>query len=173
MKLNLGCFNTRIEGFTGVDLKKFTDKVDIVVKTFYGLDFAKDESIEEIYASNVLEHFYYTDCPIVLKEWYRVLKPGGVLYVGVPDIDAAKECWDMLGWNAMIRDIFYGGNEVDFVNHKNAFNFDTLSEELIAVGFKNIERVENFGKSNDCTTCAYKDTLGNSISVSLNVIAIK
>ena len=47
-----------------------------------------DGSFAEVYASHVLEHFDYNG-PLLkaLKEWRRVLVPGGVLRVSVPDLD--------------------------------------------------------------------------------------
>src|ERR1700743_1099354 len=42
----------------------------------------------EVYASHVLEHFDYKDELLAtLKEWHRVLIPGGMLHVSVPDMD--------------------------------------------------------------------------------------
>jgi predicted SAM-dependent methyltransferase len=41
----------------------------------------EDETFFELYASHVLEHFDYSnELNVVLREWYRVLKPGGRLY---------------------------------------------------------------------------------------------
>ena len=39
-------------------------------------------------AHHVLEHFDFRDVPAVLKEWVRILKPGGVLRIAVPDREA-------------------------------------------------------------------------------------
>ncbi len=53
-----------------------------------------DNSIEAIYASRVLEHFHHTlnnEVLNTLKEWHRVLIPGGQLYVSVPDLQVV--CW--------------------------------------------------------------------------------
>jgi predicted SAM-dependent methyltransferase len=47
-----------------------------------------DNAITEIYASHVVEHF---DCVDVLfstlREWLRVLKPGGKIFISVPNMD--------------------------------------------------------------------------------------
>ena len=47
-----------------------------------------DRTFKEIYASHVLEHFDYKDeLMSVLKEWERVMIPGGKIYISVPDMD--------------------------------------------------------------------------------------
>ncbi len=43
----------------------------------------KDESVDEIYASHVLEHFPYNKTQEVLNDWVRVLKPGGRIRIPV------------------------------------------------------------------------------------------
>jgi ubiquinone/menaquinone biosynthesis C-methylase UbiE len=41
-----------------------------------------------IYASHVIEYFDINEVKEVLREWRRVLKPGGELRVAVPDFEA-------------------------------------------------------------------------------------
>ena len=50
-----------------------------------GLPF-DDMSVDYIYTSHLLEHLHKEDTMSVLKECYRVLKPGGILRVVVPDL---------------------------------------------------------------------------------------
>jgi predicted SAM-dependent methyltransferase len=49
-----------------------------------GLPF-KEASFERVYSSHVLEHFSYRDMQNLLREVLRVLKPGGVFSICVPD----------------------------------------------------------------------------------------
>lgn len=46
-----------------------------------------DESVFAVYASHVLEHLYVADAKRLLLECRRVLKPGGVLRLVVPDLE--------------------------------------------------------------------------------------
>lgn len=60
-------------------------------KNIYGHDLRKrlpwaDGSFKAVYASHLLEHMYRADAEFVLRECYRVLKPGGVVRVVVPDL---------------------------------------------------------------------------------------
>ena len=47
-----------------------------------------DDSCEVVYHSHVLEHFPRAFAPVFLKECLRVLAPGGILRVAVPDLEA-------------------------------------------------------------------------------------
>src|ERR1051326_2208138 len=51
------------------------------------LPFAEN-SISAVYASHVLEHLYRSQAVALLSECKRVLKPGGVLRLVVPDLHA-------------------------------------------------------------------------------------
>jgi predicted SAM-dependent methyltransferase len=47
-----------------------------------------DRTFSVIYASHVVEHFdYQNELTRTLREWHRVLAPGGLLHVSVPDLD--------------------------------------------------------------------------------------
>src|SRR5262245_49806129 len=51
-----------------------------------------DESFDFVYSSHCLEHL--DSVPEALKNWVRILKPGGHLYFIVPDyILYEKMCW--------------------------------------------------------------------------------
>lgn len=50
-----------------------------------------DNSLEIIYSSNVLEHFYRTEAEAMLSECFRVLRPGGICRIVVPDLRAMIE----------------------------------------------------------------------------------
>lgn len=45
-----------------------------------------DNSITILYASHILEHNQIHTVEDTLKEWYRVLKPDGILMISVPDL---------------------------------------------------------------------------------------
>ncbi len=134
-----------------------------------------DDSIEAIYASHVLEHFHYQlDNELIntLIEWRRVLKPGGKLYISVPDLKTL--CWLYLHPNLMpverhhIMRIMFGGQVNEYDVHKVGFDFEILALYLEQVGFTQYESVSEFGLFNDCSGMRLLDTL-----ISLNVIAIK
>lgn len=47
-----------------------------------------DDSADGVYASHVLEHLPYDDFWIALRNTFRILKPGGIFRLIVPDLEA-------------------------------------------------------------------------------------
>lgn len=102
-----------------------------------------DGSASLIYASHVLEHFGRYEVEEVLREWHRVLAPGGVLRVAVPDFAAVVEMYEHEG----LRDgksglvgLICGGQRNEFDFHKIVFDEPFLSYLLTKTGFRDIHR---------------------------------
>ena len=53
----------------------------------------KDDSVDNIYTSNTLEHLEPINLTSVLKEFYRVLKPGGKCRIVVPNVAHAIDLY--------------------------------------------------------------------------------
>ena len=85
MKINIGG-ETKKEGWKNFNAQQKPD-VDII-GNIKDLSQFENESIDEIYASHVLEHVDIRSTPSTIKGIYRVLKKGGKFYVSVPDMDA-------------------------------------------------------------------------------------
>lgn len=135
----------------------------------------EDNSIAAIYVSHVLEHFYHAiDNELIntLQEWYRVLKPGGNLFISVPDLK--KLCWLYLHPEFTVIDrlhlmrIIFGAQTNIYDVHKVGFDFEILGICLEEVGFTEYQQVSEFNLFQDCSTIRILDTL-----ISLNVIATK
>ena len=84
MKLHIGGKELK-EGWKILNIQK-NDGVDFV-GSISDLSQFKDESIEAIYASHVVEHIDQKNIKQTLKGINRVLKNGGKFYVSVPDLD--------------------------------------------------------------------------------------
>ena len=84
LKLNLGCGNKILPGYTNVDLNE--DGNPDVVCDITNLSKFKDNTADEILTVHVIEHFYLWQLPDVLEEWKRVLKPGGELITECPNL---------------------------------------------------------------------------------------
>jgi predicted SAM-dependent methyltransferase len=82
MKINVGSGKIRIDGYKNLDMDP-RNEPEYVGKA-EELPF-EDGTVDVIYASHILEHIL-PDIDVI-KEWHRVLKVGGELFVAVPDID--------------------------------------------------------------------------------------
>lgn len=94
MKLNIGGSAGELEGGVGSSL--LTGFINVDMRPIRGVDVVADvralpfddESIEEIRASHVIEHFHGDELLDVVLEWNRVLTVGGLLRIYCPN---AKE----------------------------------------------------------------------------------
>lgn len=131
----------------------------------------QDGSVEEIYASHILEHFSHRKTLDVLKEWNRVLPRGGILYVGVPDFSRTIALYSRHGLVDWIRNFLYGDQEYKTAFHYTCFDESSLAVLLMQSGFSDVSRVERFPFGED--DCSAKvDTLDRK-PVSLNMVAVK
>ena len=178
MKLHLGCgwrnFGLdwiHIDGgeYDHLDYNDITD-----------LPFA-DNAVELIYASHVLEYFDRTQVLKVLTEWHRVLKPGGVLRLGVPDFEAmAKLYVDGKCKLSNILGPLYGkmsmGNKT--IYHKTTYDFVELESILESLTFKGVTRydwrdTEHAGMDDHSQAYLPHMDKENGILISLNIEATK
>jgi len=140
-KLHVGCGPRFIPGFTHVDLVDFPH-VDHVADA-RSLSFAESNSVDLVYASHVLEHFGRWEFMEPLREWYRVLKPGGVLRLSVPDFSACAAIYyeDGLedGLTGLVG-LVVGGQKDSYDFHKMVFDEPFLTDALHEIGFSCIRR---------------------------------
>ena len=104
----------------------------------------KDSSVDLIYASHVIEYFDRIEVIGVLKEWYRVLKKGGLLRIAVPDFEALVKVYLKYKDLNLIHGPLYGRWETPstdkVIYHKTVYDFPSLKAILEEVGFRNIRR---------------------------------
>lgn len=132
-----------------------------------------DNSFAEIYASHILEHFgYVTHLNPLLKEWCRVLLPGGRLRISVPDLEVLSEILldKSIGFKErfMAMRMMFGGQSNQFDFHHVGFTFEILSLYLTSNGFHKIRQVQSFGVFTDNS-----DKILAGRRISLNVEAYK
>jgi len=150
MKLNLGGGNQKIPGFINVDRLNGQEA--------YPLPAYADGSVDEIRASHILEHFGHREVPEVLKEWVRVLKPGGVLKIAVPDFDyLVQHRHDELPLESYLM----GGQSDQNDYHKSIFSERKLRDLMRYVGLTDVTRWQS--ELQDCA----------SLPVSLNLQGVK
>lgn len=161
LKLHLGCGPNRKAGWINIDL--FHEEADLALDLRGPWPFPA-ESVMHIYSEHVFEHFEHDhEVPHFLSESIRVLRPGGIFDVGVPDTawpltaygNAQDPYWS-LAKSQHPQDCetpmdhlnyhFRQGNE-----HKYAWDEETLTRSLLVHGFINVKRRE-FDSALDCDT---------------------
>lgn len=116
-----------------------------------------DESVDSIYAEHFLEHFSYPDDLLgMLSEWYRVLRVGGTLTVGVPDAGRAFRAY-AAGVGEFYFNKYWANVQPGFVNcpmdeinwliymgglHFYMFDQENLMQRLEEAGFVDIKQRE-------------------------------
>jgi predicted SAM-dependent methyltransferase len=156
--LNVGCGPNIFDNFISLDWG-WIPKIDIcwdITRKPYPL---KDNSLDGIFTEHCLEHISFADCEKNLREFYRILKPGGTIRIVVPD-------------GELYADIYHrrkNGEEIYmpyereegyitpmarmngiFRNHGHQFiyDFETFSYQLKKTGFKDIKK-ETFAHGRD------------------------
>jgi hypothetical protein len=126
IRLNLGAGRTPLPGYENWDLKTGQPAYPLPLP---------NNSVDEVRASHVLEHFSHLEVMDVLGEWARVLKPGGVLKVAVPNFD-----WIIANNKDPILHLYVMGGQTDEYDfHHSIFDEETLRGALAAVGLVEIE----------------------------------
>ncbi|MFW7379492.1 MAG: class I SAM-dependent methyltransferase [Oligoflexus sp.] len=164
--LNIGAGPNRKEGWLTADA--FKPEADIYMNARTKWPFP-DNTFDVIYSEHMLEHIHVDKVPHLLSEAFRVLKPGGLFRVTVPDleihatnyvnrndeffkpiIDKYKARWDKQKekyW--LIRSnggAFMSRAVQRFYRHRWMYDFETLSSCLDEVGFSKCIKQE-CGKS--------------------------
>ncbi len=141
VRLNLGAGEWRPAGYVSVDLDAGADvQHDLSVRPW---PFA-DESADEVLAAHILEHFDKAAGVIFLRECLRILAPGGLLRLAVPDMDKFIACRLAGDWSPLYgyrwRDFnhFLGGDDREpnpHQRHRHMYSFESLAYTLEGVGF--------------------------------------
>lgn len=133
-----------------------------------------DATFVEVYASHVLEHFDYKEGLLkALLEWQRVLAPGGVLRLSVPDLDILAHLLlqrQKLNVNEryQVMRMIFGGHIDAHDYHLAGLNHEFLAGFLTAAGFERPERVPRHGLFSDTSDMVFAGT-----PISLNMLARK
>ena len=170
MRLHIGG-KVRVPGWTVLNIAP-GPQVDILGDCS-DLSAVRDESCAVVYASHVVEHLgYEAALPRALKEFNRVLAPGGQVMVAVPDMDILCRLFtvsDLTGDERFhVMRMMFGGRMDPYDVHLVGLNGDFLGAYLTAAGFVDLKRVRDFGLFPDCSSNTFK-----GCPVSLNVIGRK
>jgi SAM-dependent methyltransferase len=174
-KLNFGCGDEALPGWTNIDGGDGTwydappDERVFALDVFRALAVLPDRCVDVIASEHFFEHFSLDDGHRLLAEWFRVLRPGGVLRITCPDlqreaklflgeiqpaprdvIEQHRRRW--LGDRYVLKPgerltraiVLNYGMWLD--GHRFVYDLPTLRQSMTLAGFENITRCR-FGES--------------------------
>lgn len=165
VKLHLGCGN-RDFGATWDHIDKINaphiKSHDVTVLPY------QDNSVDVIYACHLIAYFDREEIAPVLKEWKRVLRPGGVLRIATPDFKAMVKIY--LNQRGSDLGQFLGPlyGKMNDIYHKTVYDYYSIIELLSSIGFKSIRKYDRFNTDH----CRFDDHSAAFIDgklISLNV----
>jgi SAM-dependent methyltransferase len=142
MRLNLGSGQKHMDGYVNVDISSdHGHQIDVEADVSGPLPF--DDCVAEgIIAEHILEHIYLHKQEAALREWWRILKPGGHLVICVPDLEALAKAYlsGKIDFFIYAANKFgpYNGNDADF--HKWGFDERELRNRLGVIPWQSITR---------------------------------
>jgi predicted SAM-dependent methyltransferase len=140
LRLHLGCGPKYIKGFTNVDILQ--DSEADLISDITKLREFKDNTVELIYASHVLEHISRHDYKTVLKRWFNLLKKGGILRLALPDLFELAKYYAENKNIDEVRGCIYGGQKDQYDYHYFGHDFNSLKTDLEEIGFITINRFD-------------------------------
>ena len=170
MKLNIGGEQKK-EGWKILNIQK-KDGVDFI-GDISDLSQFSENSVEEIYASHVVEHVEQSKIESTFEGIHRILKDNGKFYISVPNMNVLfrqfLEKKNQTKTKIKIMRMIFGGQIDEYDFHYFGWDFELLSGLLKNVGFEEIEKVDKFSIFTHDTS--NEDIDGELIS--LNLIAKK
>jgi predicted SAM-dependent methyltransferase len=165
LKVNIGAGRSGQDGWVNVDGYSSAG-INCLYDARRRLPFP-DGSAKVIFAEHFFEHIDYTEeAPSFLCECHRVLQPGGVLRIVVPDAEKYLMAYAEGGWEELmrirplddeLRDFYHGftyNTRMELINivfrqwleHKFLYDFEAIEFVLTKNGFDEVIRQE-FGRS--------------------------
>lgn len=135
MKINAGCGKRKMAGFVNVDIQGDAD----VISDLRRLPF-EDAVAIELHAYHVIEHFYRWEIGEVLDEWNRVMKPGALLVLELPNILLAAKNLLAGTRDQLCMWAFYGdpGHRDPLMIHRWGYTPETVTALVAEHGFGDV-----------------------------------
>ena len=151
INLHLGCGGDNIKGWINIDNYDCTSADSSRSGANYDMKMdirtldAAPGSVDRILLVHVLEHFVRWEAVALLAQFYRLLKPGGLLIMEHPDLDGCIKMYlegkvtidTPLGKLNKGFTQFYGNqwDELEYETHRYVWTKIEMRQELVKVGF--------------------------------------
>jgi predicted SAM-dependent methyltransferase len=147
IRLHLGCGKRYLPGYVHIDVADYPHidhRHDI-----RHLSMCADNSADVIYSCGAFEYLDRQEAVAVLGEWRRVLRPGGLLRMSVPDFEGIVEVYLQNGRDLDGKGIMgplFGRIEVEtpagsaVLHHKTVYDLGSLRKLLEDCDFRNIRK---------------------------------
>lgn len=168
-RLHIGCFDCPVEGWHNTDItphiwitkipylsvllhaigklddRRLTQHRAGIFRKVHYLDLSKpmpypENSFCAVFSSHVFEHLPRKVFARLLQELFRVLRPGGVMRVSVPDLDYFVQAYTSESADEFVKAVFEIDHSGDKNRHQWMYTECTLRKALEAAGFKNVKR---------------------------------
>jgi predicted SAM-dependent methyltransferase len=139
-RLNLGCGLNHKPDYLNVDFRDIY--TPDLIADIRALTMLPSDYYEEMLANHCLQHVAQHEVLPTLKEWFRVLQPGGQLQLQVPNVlDALKQLTSMPSVDEQVSCIqrLFGTQSHIGDWHFTGFTQDVLHHYLEQVGFVDIQ----------------------------------
>jgi len=135
--IDIGCGDNKLDGALGIDFRK--DSSADVLADALRLPF-RDESIDHVFSSYLIEHYSHRAIKDVLGEWVRILKLDGLLELRCPNLRARALLFVLNPtWHSIVQ--IFGEQDHAGNFHKSGFNKGLLKEFIKSVGIVDIKDV--------------------------------
>jgi glycosyltransferase involved in cell wall biosynthesis len=151
LRLNLGCGDKILPDYTNVDIAPSRNgrKPDVICDLRALAPFAT-ATVDEVLSVHVIEHFWRWEVNDILREWTRVLRPGGSMIIECPNLITACEelLSDPAGKAGAGKEgqrtmwVFYGDPawRDPLMTHRWLYTPDSLGQLMREAGLVNVRR---------------------------------
>lgn len=150
--LNLGCGEMRLPGFVNADFFDFQYRFwrrnpngpDWICDFRYPLQCPHDYW-DGIICEHTLEHLSFPEAKHFLREVFRILKPGSILRITVPDLEKYIRYYVSRGDDAFLK-WSTGAEAISSLTqewgHRSVWDAELLEKVLTSIGFSSVVRCE-------------------------------
>ena len=145
VRLHLGCGSEYRHGWVNVDSNR--DVRADVYGSVTDLATFDASSVDVIEAMHLFEHLTAKDATAALREWARVLKPGGELFLELPDLEACMQLvgrhHDDHGIDLALTGIYGWAPDIEAhglpMMHKWGWTRASIERAMVDAGFEGVE----------------------------------